>query len=39
MLMDAHLAALAMEHGGTLATADRDFRRFEGLRLVDPTAA
>jgi predicted nucleic acid-binding protein len=39
MLMDAHLAALAMEHGGTLATADRDFRRFEGLRLVDPSAA
>jgi uncharacterized protein len=39
MLMDAHLAALAIEHGATLATADRDFRRFEGLRLLDPTAA
>ncbi len=39
MLMDAHLAALAIEHGATLATADRDFRRFTGLRLVDPTAA
>jgi toxin-antitoxin system PIN domain toxin len=39
MLMDAHLAALAIEHGATLATTDRDFRRFAGLRLVDPTAA
>ena len=39
MLMDAHLAALVIEHGAILATADRDFRRFTGLRLVDPTAA
>ncbi len=39
MLMDAHLAALVLEHGATLATADRDFRRFTGLRLVDPTEA
>jgi len=38
MLMDAHLAALALEHGATLATSDRDFRRFPGLRLVDPLA-
>jgi toxin-antitoxin system PIN domain toxin len=38
MLMDAHLAALALEHGAALATTDRDFRRFAGLRLVDPLA-
>lgn len=30
---DAHLAAIAIEHGATLATFDRDFERFPGLRL------
>jgi predicted nucleic acid-binding protein len=34
--MDAHLAALALEHGAVLATADRDFARFDGLRTVNP---
>jgi hypothetical protein len=38
LLMDAHLAALAMEHGATLATSDRDFTRFPGLRHIDPLA-
>ncbi len=38
LLMDAHLAALAIEHGATLATTDRDFRRFDGVRTVDPTS-
>ncbi|MGI8624876.1 MAG: TA system VapC family ribonuclease toxin [Solirubrobacteraceae bacterium] len=33
---DAHLAALAIEHGLTLHSCDRDFARFEGLRWVDP---
>ena len=33
---DAQLAALAIEHGATLCTADRDFRRFEGLRVENP---
>jgi hypothetical protein len=37
--MDAHLAALAIEHGATLATTDRDFSRFPGLRSIDPLAA
>ena len=37
-LMDAHLAALAREHGAVVATTDRDFRRFPGLRAIDPTA-
>jgi hypothetical protein len=35
-LMDAHIAAIAIEHGATLATTDRDFARFKGLRLEDP---
>ena len=33
---DAHLAALAIEHGATLYTTDRDFSRFPGLAVVDP---
>lgn len=28
---DAHLAALAIEHGATLCSFDRDFERFSGL--------
>ena len=36
MVIDAHLAALAMEHGATIATTDRDFMRFPGLDLVNP---
>jgi uncharacterized protein len=28
---DAHLAALAIEHGATLVSFDRDFDRFDGL--------
>jgi uncharacterized protein len=39
LLMDAHLAALVVEHGATLATSDRDFARFPGLRWVDPLAS
>lgn len=38
LLMDAHLAALALEHGATLCSVDRDFTRFPGLRFVDPLA-
>ncbi len=36
LVMDAHLAALAMEHGAMLATADRDFSRFSGLQTINP---
>lgn len=39
LLADAHLAALTIEHGGTLCTTDRDFARFEGLRFTNPLAA
>jgi uncharacterized protein len=33
---DAHLAALAIEHGALLCSCDADFSRFPGLRWVDP---
>jgi len=33
---DAHVAALALEHGATVCSADHDFQRFPGLRHVDP---
>lgn len=35
-VMDAHLAALAIEHRATLCTTDGDFKRFAGLRLYFP---
>jgi toxin-antitoxin system PIN domain toxin len=38
LVTDTALAALAMEHGATLCSTDRDFRRFRGLKLLDPTA-
>ena len=38
LVMDAHLASLALEHGATLFTTDRDFARFPGLRSRDPLA-
>jgi toxin-antitoxin system PIN domain toxin len=38
LVTDAHLAALAIEHGAQLASADRDFARFEGLHLLNPLA-
>lgn len=33
---DAHLAALAIERGATVYSADADFGRFPGLRHVNP---
>ena len=33
---DAHLAALAIEHGAELCSCDTDFARFPGLRWRDP---
>lgn len=33
---DAALAALTIEYGGVLYSADRDFARFPGLRWVNP---
>jgi toxin-antitoxin system PIN domain toxin len=37
LVTDAALAALALEHGATLCSVDKGFRRFRGLQLVDPT--
>jgi len=36
LVSDAEIAALAVEYGGVLHTADRDFARFPGLRWVNP---
>jgi uncharacterized protein len=35
---DAHLAALALEHGAELCSTDNDFDRFPGLRRTNPLA-
>ena len=36
LVMDAHLAALAIGHNCQLATTDRDFARFTELKTVNP---
>lgn len=36
LAMDAALAAIALEHGATLYTTDRDFTRFDGLTWINP---
>jgi toxin-antitoxin system PIN domain toxin len=36
LVADAHLAALAIEHGLTLCSTDGDFARFPGLRWENP---
>ncbi|WP_219412619.1 hypothetical protein [Pseudonocardia nigra] len=33
---DVHLAALALEHGVGVCSADTDFARFDGLRWFNP---
>lgn len=38
VVSDAHLAALAIEHGLKLASADTDFARFTELTRVNPLA-
>lgn len=38
LVNDAHLAALAIEHGAELLSADNDFARFRGLRWSNPVA-
>lgn len=39
LVHDAHLAALAVEHGLTLCSTDGDFARFPGLRWENPLSA
>lgn len=36
LIPDAHLAALAIEHGLILCSTDGDFARFPGLRWMNP---
>jgi uncharacterized protein len=36
LVMDAHLAALAIEHGAKLYTTDKDFSRFDELQVINP---
>lgn len=36
LVTDAHLAALAIEHGTGVCSFDSDFARFEGLRWITP---
>jgi len=38
LVPDAHLAALAIEHGLTLCSTDGDFARFRGLKWENPIA-
>ena len=35
---DAHIAALAIEHGYTVCSADNDFKRFSEIRHLNPIA-
>jgi toxin-antitoxin system PIN domain toxin len=39
LVSDAHLAALAIEHGLTVCSTDGDFARFPGLRWENPLRA
>ena len=39
LVPDAHLAALAIEHGLTLCSTDGDFAKFPGLKWENPLAA
>ena len=36
LVSDAHLAVLALEHGAEVVSFDRDFQRFDGVRLLVP---
>lgn len=38
LVPDAHLAALAIEHGLQLCSTDRDFQQFSGLLWTNPLA-
>jgi uncharacterized protein len=38
LISDVHLAALAIEHGLTLVSADSDFARFPGVAWANPVA-
>ncbi|MCL2787459.1 MAG: PIN domain-containing protein [Micrococcales bacterium] len=37
LVTDAYISAIALQLGASVATFDRDFRRFDDLRLITPT--
>lgn len=37
LVNDAHLSALALEHGGTVYSQDTDFAAFPDVRWVNPS--
>jgi uncharacterized protein len=36
LVTDAHIAALALEHGCVVASTDADFARFPNLKWINP---
>lgn len=36
LVSDAHIAALALEHGADIVSFDHDFARFDGVRWIRP---
>ncbi len=38
LISDAHIAALALEHGYSVYSADNDFKRFPGITHINPLA-
>lgn len=38
LVMDAVIAAIAIEHGATICTTDRDFSRFPEVKWINPLA-
>lgn len=38
LIPDAYLASIALSHACPVASFDRDFRRFDGLEIVVPSA-
>ncbi|NOT48729.1 MAG: PIN domain-containing protein [Acidobacteria bacterium] len=39
IVMDAHIASVAIEHGASVASTDKDFRRFsDHVKVIDPFA-
>lgn len=38
LIPDAYLASVALTHAAPIASFDRDFRRFDGLKIIIPAA-
>jgi len=39
LVTDAYIAVIALDIAATVVTFDRDFRRFDGLKILDPSVA